>query len=326
MQRPAQARSSHAAGEAAILHLRNATITAPEFDKSALQHRGAVYGEDGLLVESALRKPDTLWRPGDPAQFPPGHLASETIGNGIYLGHFFPVFGHFILETLTSLAYARNDDRLLIFHPWECASAERLLNRPHVVACLDALGIGTERIRVVTATTLVTDLLVPNRGDMMGGAPVEETLAVYSRIAEYAQSHVLDSGFRKLYLSRRFYSKRRRLLDEEAVEELFRRAGFHILYPEQLPLLEQISLVSRAEVVAGPRGSNLHLTGFMRPGSTVIEITKNPMRPMRGINELLGISTATFSAGTVERFEGRPAMRPDLDGLGHFLRDALYSQ
>ena len=308
-----------------MLHLRNATITAPEFDKAALRHRGAIYGENGLLVESALRKPDTLWRPGDPTRLPSGHVASETIGSGVYLGHFFPVFGHFILETLTSLAYARNDDRLLIFHAWECASAEKLLNRPHVIACLDALGIGHERIRVVTATTLVTDLLVPDRGDMMGGAPVEETLAVYGRIAEYARLRIVDSGLRKLYLSRRLYSKRRRLLDEEAVEELFGRAGFHIVYPEQLPLLEQISLVSRAEVVAGPRGSNLHLTGFMRPGGTVIEITRNPMRPMRGINDLLGIRTATFSAGTVERIEGRPALRPDLDKLGHFLRHALNS-
>ena len=59
-----------------MLNLRNATITAPEFDKAALRHRGAVYGEDGLLVESALRKPDTLWRPGDPTGLPPGRLAA----------------------------------------------------------------------------------------------------------------------------------------------------------------------------------------------------------------------------------------------------------
>lgn len=227
-----------------MLHIRNATITAPEFDEAALQHRGAIYGDDGGLVESALRKPDTLWRSGDPPRLPPGRLAFETIGAGIYLGHFFPVFGHFILETLTALAYARDDDRLLIFHPWDCASAERLLNRPHAIACLDALGIRNERIRVITATTLVTDLLVPNRGDMMGGAPVEETLVVYGRIAQHAQSRVPDSGFRKLYLSRRLYSKRRRLLDEEAVEDLFCQAGFYIVHPEQLPLLEQVSLVS----------------------------------------------------------------------------------
>lgn len=64
----------------------------------------------------------------------------------------------------------------------------------------------------------------------------------------------------RLYLSRsRLDPSCRRILGEEALERELRRRGWRIAWPETQPLAEQLQQLSQASVVAGPRGSALHL-------------------------------------------------------------------
>lgn len=300
-------------------------ITSPAFDTSTCTHYGAVYADDRKLVEASLRRPDTLWKSGDPAEIIATETTQRSLSDGIYLGHFFPMFGHFLLETLPALSYGLTNDLPLIFHAWNTEDTTRLISRLHVQVCLEALGIGPSRIVFVTDPMRVSHLHIPERGNMMRGEPVTETLKVYSIVAEFAKTKMLDVGSRKIYLSRRLWQQRVRIDNEADIEIALARRGFRIVYPEQLHFLEQVGLLARARLVAGVRGSALHLGAFMGRGTRMIEITYKPMKQTHAVNDALGIKTENFFNGTLTRRDGEEAlMTVNIDALNSFLTEFGY--
>ncbi len=77
---------------------------------------------------------------------------------------------------------------------------------------------------------------------------------------------------RKVFISRQFDSKKRVLINRHAVEELFRQAGFEIVAPERLTVMEQIRLFASCAIVAGKSGAAMANVGFCDPGTRVFEI------------------------------------------------------
>jgi len=80
----------------------------------------------------------------------------------------------------------------------------------------------------------------------------------------------------RIYLSRRLLALHRpwyRVMQNEAeVEELLRRNGFEIVYPETLSLADQIRVFSEAKCVIGPSGSGMFNTAFAPNGCRVLDI------------------------------------------------------
>ena len=76
-------------------------------------------------------------------------------------------------------------------------------------------------------------------------------------------------GPRHLFVSRRYASQSRRLVNRERIEELAQKGGFAIVHPEQLPILDQARLFAGAEVIVGEYGSALHGSIFSEPGTVV---------------------------------------------------------
>ncbi len=87
----------------------------------------------------------------------------------------------------------------------------------------------------------------------------------------------------RLYLSRsRLDSSCRMILGEEALEQELRRRGWRIAWPETQPLAEQLQQLRYASVVAGPRGSALHLLlyfGRSLAGRSVITLSAAEVSP-----------------------------------------------
>lgn len=79
-----------------------------------------------------------------------------------------------------------------------------------------------------------------------------------------------------IYVSRGMWKTKgpgtRTLKNYEEIEALFVKKGFTILYPEQYSIKDQVTLFSKAKVVAGEAGSGLHNSIFMPAGTTVINI------------------------------------------------------
>ena len=64
----------------------------------------------------------------------------------------------------------------------------------------------------------------------------------------------------------------RLLRNEDAVEELVTQAGYQVVYPETLSLVEQIRLFAAATRIVGPSGSGMLNAVFSRAGSKVLDI------------------------------------------------------
>lgn len=75
---------------------------------------------------------------------------------------------------------------------------------------------------------------------------------------------------RRIFLSRAESGRTARpLLNEDSIERIAVQHGFHIVYPEKLPLLDQIGLFRAARRIVGQYGSALHGSIFSRAGSIV---------------------------------------------------------
>ncbi len=78
---------------------------------------------------------------------------------------------------------------------------------------------------------------------------------------------------RKLYLSRKKSSKRK-VINEEAVEEVLLKYGFASMCNEDYNFLEQIEVFSRANCLVSIHGAGLTNMLFMKENSTILELHK----------------------------------------------------
>jgi len=95
---------------------------------------------------------------------------------------------------------------------------------------------------------------------------------LYDRIKESAlrRSSAINFGAR-IYISRRL-AQRRRMLNEEELEDRLRKEGFTPVLLEQFTVSEQISIVISASVIVAPHGAGLSHIVANRPGLSVFEI------------------------------------------------------
>ncbi|MBD2088471.1 DUF563 domain-containing protein [Microcoleus sp. FACHB-1515] len=75
----------------------------------------------------------------------------------------------------------------------------------------------------------------------------------------------------RIYISRQS-ARYRRVLNEEAVLDVLRPAGFVAVSLESLSVAEQVSLFAQAEAIVAPHGSGLTNLAFCRPQTAVIEL------------------------------------------------------
>lgn len=94
----------------------------------------------------------------------------------------------------------------------------------------------------------------------------------------------------RIYLSRRG-SRKRRLLNEAAVEEFFSERGFAVVCPETLSFPEQVAMFAGANFVAGPHGAAFANLVFAPACTQVIEFfhPKHQIRLYEGLATQLGM-------------------------------------
>jgi len=82
-----------------------------------------------------------------------------------------------------------------------------------------------------------------------------------------------SSPNKKVYFSRSKFAGRITMY-EDKIERVFKKNGYEIFYPEQLPLDEQIKLVSNADFYACVQGTLEHHSLFMKDGATLIVMSR----------------------------------------------------
>jgi hypothetical protein len=79
--------------------------------------------------------------------------------------------------------------------------------------------------------------------------------------------------YEKVYFSRSKFGGRITMY-EDKIENVFKKNGYEIFYPEQLPLEEQIKLVSNADFYACVQGTLEHHSLFMKDGAALIVMSR----------------------------------------------------
>ncbi|HKP27465.1 MAG TPA: glycosyltransferase family 61 protein [Dongiaceae bacterium] len=337
-----------------VRHIRNATVTRAVIVRKERHHLGAVYDADGALVRESLRFPDKH-RARDPKSLAmvQGLKIERRIPRALYLGHAFTHFGHFLIETVPALWWARqvDDDVALIFHPFDEAGRNVFAETSHGRDCLTLLGLSPDRIVMATDGLAVEELLLPPRHYDMRTGPRYDFREIYRTLVAAARTekspppswgrvgrgkprfdanqpslasptptrpHV-GGGGTMIFLSRRQLKRRlRRLSNDAPVERRMARRGFSVAHPQLMSLAEQINAAAGADLIAGVDGSALHLSVFMRPGARMLVLQTKRRRTIHFMNALMEVETISVpvhGASVPKRIDLSELDRT-LDGLG----------
>lgn len=254
--------------------------------------RGAVYDHDDRLVRASQKflgdrrgprvaaDPDTIERTPAPV----------LAGTWLYGGTWARVFGHFLVETLTTL-WPTDLPRPqgLVFHSSFGNTRVDDWHRRFI----ELAGWGDLPVHVVGTgeAVRVEDLVVPSRSVALHAWAHPEARQVWDTVASGFRG---TGGTERVYVSRTLLNERRRkdghrrpvrttAETDRQLDEVFTRHGFTVVRPETLGVDEQLRAVASASVIAGLSGSGLHHSAFIPSGGRVLELGdgRSSTRPVR---------------------------------------------
>jgi hypothetical protein len=240
-------------------------------------YRFGVFDRQGRIVrESLLFR--SYGRHGFPAEFAPASRVDPR--SVVFGGHLSGMFGHFLLEGLSRLWYAReHPDLPIVWVGWAAqpAPAYRRWQRD----LLEVLEIHNEaiflneptrfrRVHVPRAGYRIKDWCSDQQTDFLAAYPARERdpdLKIWLSRAE------ADADLGSTFAFR---------LDRQLAID-----GWCVVRPEKLPIREQLELLARATRVAGEEGSAFHLLALLADVNG-LEIDIIGRRPDRTIEEQNG--------------------------------------
>ncbi len=310
-----------------LLQVHNALVIPPvPLEKNNRRyHLCEVHDSNGALVV------DSMTRPGEVTLKPDKVAAlrreSEPLpGVWLYCGRFWNHYGHFIIETLSTLwpFFNFNLDPSAV-RPLYMADSPKI---PHgfVKRAFENIGVSPEQVKISARPRIVEKLIIPTpsarihlvQGDYIHPVQNETWKAVAGMRSERPG--------RKIYLSRRKFLRneegKRPLQNEKRVEKLFASQGFEVIFPEKLPFDEQLKLYSEASVIAGQLGSNLLNAAFAADGIKLVGIGPRSFRHLTLVllADVKRLESFIFlSPDDHIRFDSQESWKVDIDELASFL-------
>lgn len=230
-------------------------------------------------------------------------------------------YGHFVLDCLTGVEAAiRLDDtrRRFVFPPLKGWQRDHL--RLMDVEWEELSEDWYHASDVIYTSCMSEFLHSPNE--------------LYQQVAErqLAKLPPIDVSSRiKIYISRRGLEKRS-CPDEPKLEDQLSDHGFTIIIPEEMPVVDQITLFNRAAVIVGLSGAGFANAIYCRPHTKIIEIQPELARGIwvRNICAMAGLEWSPYfcesepakvaiKIGGIERPEVGITTRFDVDDLLTFI-------
>jgi capsular polysaccharide biosynthesis protein len=195
------------------------------------------------------------------ARIPPRDSPRRTLSGDFYNldclfdGH----FGHLTTEVVSRLwgwdeAKRENPDLKAFFHVRPKRNNNPVLER----ALFTAYGISESDLVWVEGPVRVRSLVsaTPMWQDQSPHFAHPEITDVWQRLTAGLLKDSAPASHERIFVSRgEKLSSRRHCRNQAEVEQFFADRGFHVFYPEQLSLTDQVALFAGARVVAGFSGS-----------------------------------------------------------------------
>jgi len=172
----------------------------------------------------------------------------------VYAGRLARHFGHFTLESLANLWYAKEHPELPIAWAWPSDGPEPGY-KPWQAAMLEILGIGNEAV-FVTAPARFDRVFVPQ-----AGYRIQDFMAPQQAAFLAAYPPRTRDAHKRLWLSRTRTDSG--VIHAPRLEAELAAAGWTIVHPQTLTIPEQLERLATAGHVAGDEGSAFHLLALL---------------------------------------------------------------
>ena len=230
----------------------------------------------------------------------PDDIADIPVHGGptLYAGPYFAHFGHGVAEGLHRLWAARHfpelKDARIVFQIQPGAQ-----RRPWFDAMLELIGIAPERVLLLDHVARFEELHVPAQGRALGGALL---LPDYLSLFPLAPIQAAAGAPKRLYVSRSRYTHSGIYLGESLVERVLEQAGFAIVHPQDMRLIDFAGMLRAAETIIFAEGSaihNLELTGPVDAQVMVIGRRDGMRRKFEALVTSLAREAAFFARARV---------------------------
>lgn len=195
---------------------------------------------------------------------------SETV---IYLGMFFPVWGHVLTDNIRRMWFLKSDffkkefkNCPLVYVSWKGLKLEQY---PNFRRLLEIMEIDVDRFQEIAQPTQFKKIIFPDDSFTQAFRFTEEYIETINLIKHFALKHRTPTSSKKVYY---FYGHGQ--FGEERLAEYFRSKGYDIISPEKLTLNEQLNLLINCKSFASTLGSCAHNSIFLRDGTETIFIPR----------------------------------------------------
>lgn len=269
---------------------------------------GGVVDKNGSFVAGLHRKNEKQTNMTVLEAYPVNESEVEVIDEDvIYGGVIFPGkrrFGHMMIETMSRLWYLLDDS-----DPADTAASELKKNAKIAFVILPEsdeymdiffklLGIDSDRILVIKKPTRFKSVTIPEQAFVLFSDYHEKANLIYDKMMSAVEAKDVE----KLYLTRRSFTRYDGAndgLNEEYLEEFFKKRGFTVISPEQYSVEEQIGYMKGAKEVICSEGTLSHLGLFCNPGTkmTILRRSLNSyLFPQYMIDEMRGLDVSYVDA------------------------------
>ena len=283
-----------------------------------------VFDMGGKLVKSSLQ-----WRGNNTNCIPHGTVRRAGVGfcdcDAVFLGNAYPHFGHFLIEHLNrawGMDDCPGDNVKYVF-----VDNKNIGAKPWLFDFMELLGIRRDDVLILNQSMRFRRVFIPSQSfNNSGRWWAKQFVIPFDKMRDNA--HV-DEVWDKVYVSRARLPENMRTYGEEKIQHIFEKNGFHIIYPETLPLAQQVAIIGNARVLAGCAGTALHLALFMKPGGHVIQLNRTNAIKDSGVLQyrMCQMKNLDFDvvAASVEEFKSQHGgtHAPQIIGVNENLRAFL---
>ncbi|MBP3604426.1 MAG: glycosyltransferase family 61 protein [Lachnospiraceae bacterium] len=191
------------------------------------------------------------------------YVNEEVVYIGFMRGH----WGHFMVDSSV---------RFWALERPECKGKRILLNIEGMNALYEKIfeymGIEKSQIIVMSKTTKFKAVYVPELSYCPEQYVSKEYLYPFEKIAN--QINLQTPSFDKIYLSRLHFTKGKKELGEKDIQDIFLKNGYHVLYPEELSLEEQVWYYKNCKTMVTTNGTIAHNVLFCNAGTELIILNR----------------------------------------------------
>jgi len=250
------------------------------------------------------------------AQFPGTHImwtsAEETVyaANGYSANNYF----HFLADALGQMHWRERapwaGKARAVISGYSPEAEEKL---PFIAPALEAAGVTAAERYPFDGTILFCRHVI---------FPMRDTGATPERVAYIRKRLGLENaprGKARLYVVRGT-ADRRRVLNEDKVQQVLAGHGFASVNPGALSFADQVKLFADAAIVVGAHGAGLTNAMFMAPGGALVELTQTG-RVVATFHEVASAAGLSYACVVNDRHDNETGMplfadqMVDLDAL-----------